>query len=255
MKTLILNALLLMISLTTIKSQNNQDTDNQKFIEVTGKAELEFIADQFKYSITILNDYDEGIIANNTKKLKEYQERINKEAEQKYSKIWEILKSEGIDESLIVTDEKYNFISKKSTDLSNKTFVIKIVGFEKFQQIVAKLKKSNLCNGQIIEAKSLNIAELEDKTKILAIEDAKKQAEKLALAVNSKLGKILQVKEPKQPFEDLLGNNAAKQGWTAYPPLTLAMQDTFFVMGNVEISDNGKFVLKQAITVRFSLEN
>ncbi len=256
MRAVILTLNLLLLAFLTAKTQNAPVPDSQKFIEVTGNGEVEYIPDHIKYSITVsdeANDTYSGDLDDRSEwKIREFQALMKKRNEQRYLKIWEILKAQGIDENAIVKDEKYDFITKNETEFEHKIFIVGFDNFAKFKQIVASLKAANICSGQIIDVQSIKIKELEDKAQWLSIANAKQKAEKIAAAVNSKLGKVLQIKDAKQPLEDLGGKG---NGWTAYPSIRQELHDTYFIAGNVDLTDNGKFVLRQAITIRFSLEN
>lgn len=255
MRTTILTLSLFVIIISTANSQNAPTPDNLKYIEVTGSGEVEYIPDQIKYSITVsdeANDVYSGDLDDRSEwKIREFQELLKKRNEQRYLKIWEILKSEGINEQAVVKDEKYDFVTKNETEFDHKIFTVSFDNFVKFKQTVAKLKAANICSGQIIDAQSLKIKDLEDTAQMLSIAHAKQKAEKLAAAVNSKLGKVLQIKEAKQSFEDLIG----KGGWTAYPPLRQELHNTYLISGSLDLTENGKFVLRQAITIRYLLEN
>ncbi len=240
-----------------LSSQNVADFDNHKYVEVMGKAEIEYIPDEIKYSIIISDDNSGEVVVYDTvqseKSIKEYQMQMKKRIEERYNSVWEILKSLGIDETAIVKDERYDFNSADYFTYEHKLFVVKFNNFVKFQLAVRKLKASNICNGQVIDAKTSKIKELEVNAKILAIEDAKQQAEKLAAAVGSKIGKVLQIKDPKTALENLNGDNVTG-GWTVYPPLS-ALQNNYPSTGAIETNEAGKFILKQAITIRFTLIN
>ena len=252
MRTTILTLSLLIMAFSAANSQNT----TAPFIEVTGSGEVEYIPDLIKYSITVSdesNDTYMGDLDDRSEwKMREFQELLKKRNEQRYLKIWEILKAEGIDEKAVVKDEKYDFMAKNETEFEHKIFIVRFDNFVKFKQTVAKLKAANVCSGQIIGVQSSKIKDLEDTAQLLSIANAKQKAEKLAAAVNSKLGKVLQIKDARQPFEDVGGKG---NGWTAYPPLRQELHDTYMISGNVDLTDNGKFVLHQAITIRYSLEN
>ncbi len=116
MRTTILTFSLFFFFFSTANSQNAPAPDNQKYIEVTGSGEVEYIPNHIKYSITVsdeTNDIYTGDLDDRSEwKIKEFQELLKKRNEQRYLKIWEILKAEGIEEQALVKDEKYDFISK-----------------------------------------------------------------------------------------------------------------------------------------------
>lgn len=250
MKKWILKVVFLLVILTNAKGQNTQVVDNQKFIEVTGHAELAFVPDQIMYLITITIEPTEEDLAY-MKSALHSGNIFRSKIDAKYFQVWEILKSEGIDENALVKNRSYNFNKHSDTYYEGKEFALKINNFSKFQKVVEKLIAADICNGQVIDVKSNKIQELEDKVKILAIEDAKRKADKMASAANSRVGNAWQIKEAKQPFENALGKGVQGEG-NAYTPYST---ETYFVMDNIESTKNGEFVVKQSFIVRFLLEN
>ena len=251
MKKWILKVVFLLVILTNAKGQNTQVVDNQKYIEVAGEGEIAFVPDQITYSITInddaYTDVDEHLMGNQ----KALQALIKSRNEARSAQIWDILKSEGINENQVVKSLNFNFSNQVYAEYEAKSFVIKINSFSKFQKIVDKLKETNICSGRIVDVQSNKIPELEDKVKILSLENATKKAEKWTLAANSKVGKVLQIKEIRLAFDNVVANSEKEEAAT-YPPYG---QETFFVKGNLQTTKNGEFVVKQSIIVRFSIEN
>ena len=250
MKRCILKVVFLFAFIIVSKSQNAQVIDSQKFIEVTGQAEIAFIPDQIIYSITInddpYTDIDEHLLGNQ----RALQALIKSRNEARSTQIWEILKSEGINENEVVKSKNFNFSHQAYSEYDSKSFVIKISPFSKFQKIVEKLKETNICSGRIVEVQGNKIQELEDKVKILSIENATQKAEKWTSAANSKVGKVLQIKDIEQSSNNVV-SNIDKEA-VAY---SLYGQETYFVKGHIETTKNGEFVVKQSIIVRFSIEN
>ena len=207
MKRCILKVVFLFAFIIVSKSQNAQVIDSQKFIEVTGQAEIAFIPDQIIYSITIYDDpytdVDEHLMGN----ARALQALMKSRNEARSTQIWEILKSEGINEDEVVKSKNFNFSHQAYSEFEAKSIVIKITPFSKFQKIVEKLKETNICSGRIIDIQSNKIQELEDKVKILSLENATKKAEKWTLAANSKVGKVLQIKEVGQPFDNMVSSS------------------------------------------------
>ncbi len=250
MKKCILKVVFLLILVVNGKSQNTQVIDNQKFIEVTGHAELAFVPDQIMYLITLNIEPTEEDMAYMKSAL--HSGNIFKsKIDAKYLQVWEILKSEGIDENALVKNRNYNFIKHSDTYYEGKEFALKINNFSKFQKAVEKLIAADMCTGQIIDVKSNKIQELEDKVRILAIEDAKRKADKMATAANSRVGNAWQIKEGKLPFENAVGKGVQGEG-NPYPPYSGEIN---FVKDNIETTKNGEFIVKQSVIIRFLLEN
>ncbi len=229
-----------------------QNSDNQKFVEITGRGEVAYFPDMVQYMI-VISDYD-NLDANDEPlspdKAKEYLEMRKIKMQERYKQIWQVLKTEGITENALVLEEKYDIQNLNNQDYLNKSFMVKFTDFQKFKRIILKIKDLKGVNGQIMDAQAKNIEELRDKAMLSAIEDAKLKANKLAKAVNSTVGNVLQIRETNDIAPTL------DAGWTAYPSLGDIPQNVNSDgLSRNEINEEGKFVLRQAVLIKFSLIN
>jgi uncharacterized protein YggE len=229
-----------------------QSIDNQKFIEITGRSEITYFPDVVKYLI-VISDYDGDENVNNEplsiEKANEYLEMRKIKMQERYKQIWQILKTEGITDDALVLEEKYDFQNLNNQDYLNKSFIIKFTDFQKFKRVILKIKDMKGINGQIVDTQAKNVEELRDKAMILAIEDSKSKANKLAKALNSSVGNVLQIRET---------NDIApiSSGWTVYPPLSAMQQNVNFEdTPRNEINEEGKFILRQAVLIKYLLIN
>lgn len=258
MKKILVTLFLLLSLISSVFAQKNDKTDNTQFIEVTCNGEVEYIPDFIKYTITIADDsndtYPTDLDDRSDWKIREFQALLKKRQEQRYLKVWEIFKAEGInDNALVKDDNSLDFNYRIETEYENRTFTVKFDNYNLFQQVLPKLKAANICSGQITEVYTAHLKTLEEKAQVIAFNNAKIRAEKLAAAAQAKIGKALQIKESYSLIGDAPGE-LYPNGWIAYPPLRQDSPDAVS-MKNAVINNQGKFVLKQALTVRFSLEN
>lgn len=171
-----------LVVVNTIDGQ--EESSRIRRIEVIGYAESEVVPDEIFYTIE-LKEYKIGrdII------------KID-ELEKKFSAIlnkYEIEKgqiSQGGN-----TSRKYRIKRKKEEVLKTKYYTIKFSGIEELNNFAKDVEQIPIEQGYISNVDHSMFSELEESVKISAIKNAKSRATKLLGAIDSKIGKVLEVSE------------------------------------------------------------
>lgn len=193
MKTKIISALILIFAFSRGMAQDIKES-NQRFIEVTGSAEMEIEPDEIRFQIRIgeyfKEEYDKG------KTEKDYVTKVPLEDIEK--SLMKELASIGITkEQMTISDvssESY-WLSDAKMFRKSKTIDIKITDFKKIADIISGVKTKGVKEMGIAELKNKRITEYRKEVKMQAMKAAKEKADYLLQSVGENIGKLLSATE------------------------------------------------------------
>jgi uncharacterized protein YggE len=163
-----------------------------RFIEVTGKAEIEYPADQISWSVRI-------------SKIEDSLEESSKEVNSAFTDLLAILEQTGIDKNDIQVspiqqgryyENEYNRKSKRFVGFysnMNISFILK--DMSKYSQLVKKLSESAEFENLRSSWDDSNYEEHHRSALIQASDNAKNKAEYLAENLGAQLGSVLEIRE------------------------------------------------------------
>jgi len=163
-----------------------------RFIEVTGKAEIEYPADQISWSVRI-------------SKIEDSLEESSKEVNSAFTDLLAILEQTGIDKNDIQVspiqqgryyENEYDRKSKRFVGFYsniNISFILK--DMSKYSQLVKKLSESAEFENLQSSWDDSNYEEHHKSTLIQASDNAKNKAEYLAENLGAQLGSVLEIRE------------------------------------------------------------
>ena len=163
-----------------------------RFIEVTGKAEIEYPADQVSWSVRI-------------SKVEDSLEESSKEVNSAFTDLLAILEQTGIDKNDIQVspiqqgryyENEYDRKSKRFVGFysnMNISFILK--DMSKYSQLVKKLSESAEFENLQSSWDDSNYEEHHKSTLIQASDNAKNKAEYLAENLGAQLGSVLEIRE------------------------------------------------------------
>ena len=191
MKTKILAVVFFLISLNSVFSQDNKES-NQRFIEVTGNAEKVVKPDIILYDICIQEYFKEEYEAG--KDFKDYVTKISLDDIEK-ELISELLKLGIRNDQITVTEgNNYSKINGKSF-MSTKTIQVTLSDFKKVNEILQKVKTHGVSYMRIAELKNKDLNQIKKQVRIDAIKDAKEKAAYLIESLGNTIGQVLTIKE------------------------------------------------------------
>lgn len=188
---LFLFAIALFITLTL---QAQQATD--RYIEVTGTAEIEIIPDYIHYIIEIREYFKEEF--DGKSKPEEYKTKVPlSQIEQELRKS---LAEAGITQRAIRTQEIGDNWRKQGQDfLVSKQFDITLTDFKQIDKIIAHIDTKGINSMRIGELKNNDIQTFHQKGKIAALKAAQQKATYLVEALGKKLGGVIRIVEENDP--------------------------------------------------------
>ncbi len=163
---------------------------NSKFISVTGTGSVTFVPDLVKFSLTVRQT--DPILANSVSKTKNEIVRILNICS-KYG-----VKDEDIKSSWISTNQEFHWqTDKKVFDgyASNQTTDIIFRDLDKLEEFTAQLMKLDIANMNRMEFDHSDRTGFESEANLVALDNAKEAAEKMAKRMGVKLGDVLYISD------------------------------------------------------------
>ena len=163
---------------------------NSKFISVTGTGSVTFVPDLVKFSLTVRQT--DPILANSVSKTKNEIVKILNICS-KYG-----VKDEDIKSSWISTNQEFHWqTDKKVFDgyASNQTTDIIFRDLDKLEEFTAQLMKLDIANMNRMEFDHSDRTGFESEANLVALDNAKEAAEKMAKRMGVKLGDVLYISD------------------------------------------------------------
>lgn len=170
-----------------------QESDNGKYIEVTGTSEITLVPDEIHYLIEIkeywLEEFD------GKSKPENYRTKVSlSEIEQNLRRA---LGRINIPENAIRTQEIGDYWRERGHDfLISKRFDIKLSDFNKIDEILKVIDTKGINYMRIGELKNKDMQDYRQKGKIEALKAAQKKATYLVEALGKQLGDVVRIVEP-----------------------------------------------------------
>lgn len=187
-------------------------TPTMRFVEVEGEATLEYVPTHIKYRVTInsvdvIGNQSEDLYAPENAHL--LQKQLEEITEERYLKVWAILKAEGVPESAIQRWQSPDFsiVSSGNTALP-RILLLHFDNFDRFKKVVSKLQASETCEGTLESFAPADSSALEAQVMRLAVEKARWRATILAEACGASVGIPIEITDCSDPSisSDLLTN-------------------------------------------------
>lgn len=221
--------------------------DNNKFIEVTGSAEMEVQPDEIVFTIKYSEYWKEEF-----EKGKVYTDYVTKiSIEEIENSVFAELKSVGITkEQMILSDATSSsiWVSEGKGFRKSKTISIILKDFGKVNEIMYTVKTKGVNYMSISELKNKDITNFRKQVKIEAIKAAKEKANYLLQSVGENIGKLLTVVE----LDNSNNNNYY------YPMRQQNSYSNSIMTSSVTTSDNEvnvkKIKLKYEVKVKYEIK-
>lgn len=222
--------ILLLILITFFCPALWAQTDEDRYIEVTGTSEIEVIPDEIHYIIEIKEYFKEEF--DGKSKPEEYRTKVPLPQIEK--ELRTALYRIGISESAIRTQEvagDYQRIQGHNY-LVGKLFDITLNGFDQIDKIIKVVDTKGIHFMRIGELKNEDMQVYRQKGKIEALKAARNKAAYLVEALGKKLGEVIRITEPRDEvgFSHLYG-----------------------AQSNVRFSDAGNFDVYRTIKLNYSM--
>ncbi len=203
-------------------------TDNERYIEVTGTSEIEIVPDEIHYIIEIKEYFEEEFESKS--KPEQYRTKVSLiKIEQD---LREALRKVGISESAIRTQQVGDYWRERGHDfLISKNLDITLKSFTQIDEIIKKIDTRGIYSMRIGELKNKDILTYHEQGKIKALEAAQRKAAYLVGALGKELGGVIRIVEP-------------QEGLSRY---ALPMQS------NVRVSDANSFDTFRTIKLNYSM--
>lgn len=201
-KFILMTIVLTLIKSTCIQAQNDSNTNDYPFIEVTGKSEIEVVPDEITIAIKIKERYknkEKITIRQQEDSLKYY---IVKEeldlTKLTLSNANSDLVQVNWSKRQIITETNYRFLASTAEEVA------------KIFQIVEKFM---LYDAYILKVDHSKIEELKSEVRIKAIKNAKEKADQMLTAIGSQTGKprIIQETTPSPVYRETYQSLATKE--------------------------------------------
>ena len=179
----------LMITATVSIAQNNE---NERIIEVNGKAEMEIEPDEIKFIIAIEEYWKEEF--EKKKDFEDYKTKVPlAEIEDALIKN---LRNAGIEKEDIKVKSMGNYWRYRGKEfLYSKQFEINISDLSKINKLTQTLDSKGIKYMNIGELNHSKIEEFKKQVKIDALKDAKEKAQYLVESIDSELGEVITISE------------------------------------------------------------
>lgn len=217
---------LLTLAISLLAILSSQAQTNERYIEVTGTAEVEIVPDRIHYLIEIREYFEEEF--DGKSKPEEYRTKVPlSEIEQG---LREALDKAGIPRNAIRTQEIGDYWRQQGQDfLVSKRFDITLTDFNQINEIVKRIDTKGIHTMRIGELENQDMLAYHKKGKIVALKAAQKKATYLVEALGKRLGDVIRVVE--------------KDSGNAYP----------FAQSNVLSSDAASFDNFRTIKKHYSI--
>ena len=243
---------LLLLMVTLCFQVFSQTTDNQKFIEVTGKADTVLQPSLYYYLIEpkVPEDpsYDYSSMSKGDRNtvLQKHKERMQEITKQ----IKDLLTQEGITED----DYMKTKFEIEDPDIAAKSLVIKVKDTKKLEQLIEKLQAPKFCKGTVAGVYSPKTEEVRKELQLKALKRAKDQATKLLSSVGAKTGITLMVRDKDDPYT-AYQNNYTDYNDYGVTTRKLFNPNTFITIkeGQIESTLYKLITISQSVTARFEI--
>ena len=217
---------LLTLAISLLAILSSQAQTNERYIEVTGTAEVEIVPDRIHYLIEIREYFEEEF--DGKSKPEEYRTKVPlSEIEQG---LREALDKAGIPRNAIRTQEIGDYWRQQGQDfLVSKRFDITLTDFHQINEIVKRIDTKGIHTMRIGELENQDMLAYHKKGKIEALKAAQQKATYLVEALGKRLGDVIRVVE--------------KDSGNAYP----------FAQSNVLSSDAASFDNFRTIKKHYSI--
>ena len=192
MKTKLLVALsFLALSALSLQAQ----TENNRYIEVTGTSEIEIVPDEIHYIIDIKEYFAEEF--DGKSKPEEYKTKIT--IDQIEQNLKYALRKAGIQENAIRVQEIGDYWREQGHDfLIAKSCDITLTDFKQIDDLLKRLDTRGVKMMRIGELKNKDMQTYRQKGKIEALRAAQAKATYLVEALGQKLGRVIRIVEPQE---------------------------------------------------------
>ena len=183
---------LLTLAISLLAILSSQAQTNERYIEVTGTAEVEIVPDRIHYLIEIREYFEEEF--DGKSKPEEYRTKVPlSEIEQG---LRETLDKAGIPRNAIRTQEIGDYWRQQGQDfLVSKRFDITLTDFRQINEIVKRIDTKGIHTMRIGELENQDMLAYHKKGKIEALKAAQQKATYLVEALGKRLGDVIRVVE------------------------------------------------------------
>lgn len=164
----------------------------ERYIEVTGTAEIEMVPDKIHYIIEIREYFEEEF--DGKSKPEAYRTKVPLSRIEREVRV--VLKKAGIPEAAVRTQEIGDYWRERGQDfLVSKKFDITLNDFRQINEIVKHIDTKGIHTMRIGELENKDIRTYHQKGKIEALKAAQQKAAYLVEALGGKLGRVLRIVE------------------------------------------------------------
>lgn len=175
-------------------------TDETRYIEVTGTSEMEIVPDEIHYILEIKEYWEEEF--DGKSKPEEYRTKVPLTTIEQGVRA--ALRETGIPDQAIRTQEVGDYWRERGRDfLVAKKLDITLRDFTRIDAILEKLDTRGIHAMYIGELKNKEMAAYREQGKIAALKAAQKKAAYLVEAVGKKLGGVIRIVEPQEGMNGL----------------------------------------------------
>ncbi len=207
-----MKSLLLIWAVLAAMSLNAQ-TNEGRYIEVTGTSEIEIVPDKIHYIIEIREYFEEEF--DGKSKPENYRTKVPlNRIEQN---VREVLNKVGIPADAIRTQEIGDYWRKTGQDfLISKKFDITLKDFNQIDAIVRSIDTRGVNSMRIGDLENKNILEYHQQGKIEALKAAQRKAAYLVEALGKKVGEVIRIIEQESGIPSLYGAQSNVRSSDAY---------------------------------------
>ena len=174
--------LLFAVFLLVCSTAFSQESDNAKYIEVTGTSEITLVPDEIHYLIEIKEYWEEEF--DGKSKPENYRTKVP---------------LVGIERNLIRTQEVGDYWRERGLEfLVSKRFDITLTDFSQIDEILKVIDTKGINYMRIGELKNKDMQVYRQQGKIEALKAAQKKAEYLVEALGKRLGDVIRIVEPQE---------------------------------------------------------
>ncbi len=231
------NSILLMIFVLIIGTVNSQDNNMERYIEVTGSAELEIQPDEIRFIIGIKEYWKEEF-----EKKTDFEDYKTKVAISGIEKnLLSGLAKVGINKNDIFIKEVGNYWRYMGKEfLISKQLELVLHDFKKVNEIINAVKIKGIDYMRLGELKNKEITEYRKQVKIQALKAAKDKAEYLLSGIDKEIGDIISIVE--------LNNDN-----NYFQPQARASNMIMSTSGDSEVDNIRKIKLRYEIRAKFEI--
>ena len=174
--------LLFAVFLLVCSTAFSQESDNAKYIEITGTSEITLVPDEIHYLIEIKEYWEEEF-----------------DGKSKPENLRAALRKIGIPEDAIRTQEVGDYWRERGLEfLVSKRFDITLTDFSQIDEILKVIDTKGVNYMRIGELKNKDMQVYRQQGKIEALKAAQKKAEYLVEALGKRLGDVIRIVEPQE---------------------------------------------------------